>query len=106
MFETSSCVITFGAFLDFVGFFDDLRGLSAFVCSASWKNDLKKNDTLLKTFRRSLVSAWVLRSCSVTSVTGVPFLQYPAMQLTTVSFPNYYDLDTRIYTTIYTNEAM
>ena len=78
MFETSSCAITFGAFLDFVGFFDDLRGLSAFVCSASWKNDFKKNDTLLKTFRRSLVSAWVLRSCSVTSVTGVPFLQYSA----------------------------
>jgi hypothetical protein len=35
MFDTSSCVITFGGFLDFDGFFDDLRALSGFAWSVS-----------------------------------------------------------------------
>ena len=39
MFETSSCATTFGAFLDFAGFF--LWGFSGFVSSVSWKNDLQ-----------------------------------------------------------------
>ena len=49
MFETSSCAITLGAFLDFDAFFDDLRCLCGLDCSVS----LEKNYSEL--FTRSLV---------------------------------------------------